>query len=336
MKSGRYYEGLHRYQVKCNLCPHNCIIGDGKTGKCGVRQNREGDIYLTSYGVVSSTGFDPIEKKPLYHFFPGKMIFSIGSFGCNLKCRFCQNWEISQCLPDSRSEYKVLQPDELVKTAGERRDNVGIAFTYNEPSVWFEYMCDIAELSKRAGMKNVMVTNGFINQAPLEELIDWVDAFNVDLKAFTEDFYHTQTLSKLEPVKDSLKQIRKSGRHLEITNLVITGLNDRRTDFLEMVKWIAGELGKDTVLHLSRYFPNYRLSHPPTPPETLGALYATAKKYLDFVYLGNVVGENGRHTSCPNCNELLIERSHNAAWLRSLDKNGICRSCGAQIAGVFN
>jgi pyruvate formate lyase activating enzyme len=335
MKSGRHYEALQRYQIKCTLCPHFCIIGDGKTGRCGVRENREGEMAIPTYGAVSSMGFDPIEKKPLYHFYPGKIIFSVGSFGCNLKCRFCQNWEISQTLPEGSNGITRLQPHELVKIAQERRGNIGIAFTYNEPSVWFEFMYDIAELSQQKQMKNVMITNGFITPEPLDELLDVMDAFNVDLKAFTEDFYRTQTLSKLEPVKETIKAIRRKGRHLEITNLIIPGLNDRYEDFSEMVKWISGELGHETVLHLSRYFPNYRLSQPPTPTDTLNKLYLLARKHLDYVYMGNVSSDSYQQTHCPECNHLLIERSRHNAWLSGLGKNGRCLKCNKLVPGCF-
>ncbi len=335
MKSGRYYEAMHRYQIKCTLCPHFCLIGDGKTGRCNVRKNEEGEIVVPFYGIVSSMGFDPIEKKPLYHFYPGKNIFSIGSYGCNLKCRFCQNWEISQEYIERPVSSNMLQPDDLVKMALERRDNIGIAFTYNEPTVWFEFMVDVAEISKRNGLKNVMITNGFINAEPLHELLDYIDGFNVDLKAFTGEFYKTHTLSKLEPVKETLKTIRRSGKHLEITNLVITGLNDKYDDFSEMVKWIAGELGKETVLHLSRYFPNFRMTHPPTPIETLGKLYLIAKKHLTYVYLGNVTSDDGRQTVCPACNNLLIERSRLTARAVGINRQGNCKKCNTKIAGCF-
>jgi pyruvate formate lyase activating enzyme len=190
---------------------------------------------------------------------------------------------------------------------------------------------DIAELSKKAALKNVVVTNGFINPEPLTELLDVIDAFNVDLKAFTEDFYRTQTMSKLAPVKESLKQIRRSGRHLEITNLVIPGLNDDRSTFEEMVKWISGELGKETVLHLSRYFPTYKSSAPPTSPEDLDELFEMAREYLDYVYLGNVSTSNGQNTYCPSCGEKVIDRSRYDTWISGLDKEGNCEQCGFRI-----
>ncbi|MBE0637613.1 MAG: AmmeMemoRadiSam system radical SAM enzyme [Bacteroidales bacterium] len=335
MKIARYQELMQRKLLQCHLCPHRCTIGEGKSGRCHVRENIDGELFLKTYGVVSSMNFDPIEKKPLYHFFPGKIIFSVGSLGCNLKCRFCQNWEISQSLPGNLQKMKRYKPEELVAMASARKDNLGIAFTYNEPAIWFEYMYDVAELSKSQGMKNVMVTNGFINSEPLAELLEVIDAFNVDLKAFTEEFYHTQTLSRLAPVKESLKQIRHSGKHLEITNLIIPGLNDHPSDFTSMVNWIARELGKDTVLHLSRYFPNYRLSQPPTPPDTLIGLYELAKEHLNFVYLGNVNTNLGQNTNCPLCGHLLITRNRYDARLIGMEKTGNCKNCNAFIHGCF-
>lgn len=331
MKSAKYYEELFRYQLKCNICPHNCIIGDGKTGICHVRKNIEGELFLQTYGAVSSMGFDPVEKKPLYHFYPGSIIFSVGSFGCNLKCKFCQNFEISQDVPRNIDLAKKYSPREIVGLAGEKKASIGIAYTYNEPIVWFEYMMDIAEIAKRQGMKNVMVTNGYINTKPLDELLQVMDAFNVDLKAFTEDFYLTQTMSKLQPVKDALKQIRRSGKHLEITNLLIPGKNDSLAEFVEMIKWIHGELGEDTILHLSRYFPNYKMSEPPTPPETIMAYYSLAKEVLKHVYVGNMASNGSHDTYCPGCNTKVIDRNRFDARIVGLDIYGRCLKCRAQV-----
>jgi pyruvate formate lyase activating enzyme len=331
MKHAKYYEELYRYQLKCNLCPHHCTIGDGKTGICKVRKNVKGELFLQSYGAVSSMGFDPIEKKPLYHFYPGSIIFSVGGFGCNLRCKFCQNFEISQNVPSHFDFQKSYNPRDIVDMAAEKKSNIGIAFTYNEPTVWFEYMQDIAELSRKAGMKNVMITNGFINPEPLDELLEVIDAFNVDLKAFTEDFYLTQTMSKLAPVLESLKRIRRRGRHLEITNLVITDKNDNKAQFTEMVKWIEGELGEDTVLHLSRYFPTYKMSEPPTPPGTISKLYDVASAHLNYVYIGNLQSNGGQNTYCPSCKEKVIDRNSYNTWINGLDKHGRCMKCKHQV-----
>jgi len=328
MKAAKFYELSNRDQVRCNLCPHHCIIGEGKTGICRVRKNIDGDLFFNTYGMVSSVGFDPIEKKPLYHFYPGGIIFSIGNFGCNLRCKFCQNWQISQDTPNDIDLNKKHEPRDLVKMALTKKNNIGIAYTYNEPTVWFEYMADIAEAAKTEGLKNVMVTNGFINPKPLAELLELIDAFNVDLKAFTEEFYKTQTISKLEPIKASLKQIKESGKHLEITNLLISGYNDDARTFIEMVNWIADELGNDTVLHISRYFPTYKMSAPPTSLDLMERFYDLAKKRLNHVYLGNISTSTGQHTYCSHCGQKLIDRSRYNTWLKGLDDRGGCSHCG--------
>lgn len=331
MKEALYYEELDRYLIRCDLCSHNCIIGDGKTGICKVRKNYQGQLIAESYGKISSVGFDPIEKKPLYHFYPGSIIFSIGSFGCNLRCRFCQNWEISQNFQNNNNFQKKYLPDDLIKMASEKNANIGIAYTYNEPIVWYEFMFDIAVKAKKRNFKNVVVTNGFINRKPLLEILPYIDAFNVDLKAFSEDFYKNQTFSKLEPVKENLKIIKKNGKHLEITNLIITGLNDNRNRFENMVKWISDELGENTVLHLSRYFPSYKMSVSPTPVETMHDLYDLAKEHLNYVYIGNMSSSNGQDTYCNNCNFKVIDRNRYDTWISGLDKNGKCKKCGHKI-----
>lgn len=331
MKTAKFYEWCRRGQLQCNLCPHHCIIGEGKAGICKVRKNIDGDLFLTTYGIVSSFGFDPIEKKPLYHFYPGSIIFSVGNFGCNLRCKFCQNWQISQNTPNNINLERKYKPDELVKMALTKNTNIGIAYTYNEPIIWYEYMVDIAEAAKKEGLKNVMVTNGYINPQPLDGLLELIDAFNVDLKAFTESFYKTQTISKLKPVKETLIKIRKSGRHLEITNLLITGHNDDTREFTEMINWISDELGKDTVLHLSRYFPVYKMSAPPTSVGLMEDLYGLAKEKLNHVYLGNISTSAGQHTFCSNCGQKVIDRSRYNTWLKGLDNKGRCTNCGQGV-----
>lgn len=335
MKEAKFYETKTQERVQCHLCPHNCLISDGKSGICRIRKNIDGKLYLSTYGSVSSIGFDPIEKKPLYHFYPGNFIFSIGNFGCNLKCKFCQNWQISQQEPEGFETNRIHDVEELVHLADHRRKNIGIAYTYNEPTVWFEFMEDIAVRAKKRGLKNVMVTNGFINPKPLDELVDVMDAFNVDLKAFNEDFYKTQTFSKLEPVKDTLKTIRKSGKHLEITNLVITGLNDDYREFSEMIRWIAGELGRNTVVHLSRYYPSYKSAYPSTDPDMLEELYGIAREELDFVYLGNINSREGQHTYCPSCGAKVISRSRYQISINGLDGEGKCLGCAQQVVEDF-
>jgi pyruvate formate lyase activating enzyme len=288
MRTALYFEKLEESKVECLLCPHNCVLKEGKAGICRVRRNVSGELVSENYGKLSALHIDPIEKKPLYHFYPGSKIFSVGSVGCNLKCNFCQNCDISQTGVSDFPWLKDFSAEELVNKAAGISENIGIAFTYNEPTVFFEFMLDSAKLSRQKGLKNVVVSNGFINEIPLNELLPWIDAINIDLKAFTDDFYKKQTHSQLEPVKQALKIIRKSGKHLELTNLVIPGLNDDEIIFKSMVDWIAQELGKDTILHISRYFPRYKSQIPLTSESTLKSLFKIAKEKLRYVYLGNV------------------------------------------------
>jgi pyruvate formate lyase activating enzyme len=327
-----YYTKLENKKVKCRLCPHECEINDTKYGVCKVRVNRGGELFTENYGIVSSMGFDPIEKKPLYHFFPGSEILSIGSIGCNLQCDFCQNWQISQT---SKSDFKRANNryaySEIVQLALSKKNNIGVAYTYNEPTVFFEFMLEIAIAAREEGLKNVMVTNGFINKEPLSKLNQFIDAYNVDLKAFIDDFYIKFTKSQLEPVKKTLVNIAKAGKHLEITNLVIPGLNDNSEKFKEMVKWINENTGEKTVLHISRYYPSYKFKKEPTSVEKMLQLYEIAKKQLKHVYLGNLLLSEGSNTYCPVCNELIIERSGYNTRLVALNKNGRCSSCGNHV-----
>jgi len=330
VKEASFYKNLDG-KVQCFLCPHDCIISDGKFGSCKVRKNENGKLYSMNYEQVCSMHFDPIEKKPLYHFHPGKTIFSVGSLGCNLHCKFCQNWEISQSGVEEFGYLKKAKPQEIVNLAKERRDNFGIAYTYNEPSVWYEYMYDIAEIASTSGLKNVMVTNGFINPEPLDQLLPFMDAFSVDLKAFNENFYKKFTSSKLEPVLNTLVRLKKSGIHFEITNLVITDTNDNPQEFKQMVDWIRNELGEDIVLHISRYFPTYKMTKEPTSPKTMQRFYEIASEKLNYVYLGNVRSSEGQDTFCKSCKVNVIERSGYFTEVRSIDTDGKCTHCNEKI-----
>ena len=284
-------------KLECLLCPHYCKIAKGKTGTCGVRKNAGEKIDLLTYGVISGYSLDPVEKKPLYHFFPGYNILSIGSYGCNMRCDFCQNYHISQNIPESVMADST--PAEIANNALSARRNIGIAFTYNEPVIWFEFVKDVAIMIKNKGLHTAMVTNGYINPDPLNELLKVTDAFNVDLKAFNNDFYKRLTGASLEPVKNSLKQIVKAGKHLEITTLLITGQNDNDSEMENQVRWIASELGNEIPFHLSRYFPMFKRDDPTTPHNTLLKHYEIASKYLKYVYLGNTMSETGQDTRCP-------------------------------------
>jgi pyruvate formate lyase activating enzyme len=331
MHPASYFTSLPGNKVKCTLCPHLCTLAEGKTGICHVRRNVGGLLVSDVYGKACCLRFDPIEKKPLYHFYPGTMILSVGSVGCNLRCKFCQNWEISQTCAEDYPYLKPVTVADILRMSGERNDNSGIAYTYNEPTVWFEFMLDIAREARARSLKNVMITNGYINATPLSELLEYMDAFNVDLKAFTDDFYKRVTGGRLQPVRDAILMIRKHSKHLELTHLVVTGLNDDAAQFEEMVKWIGGELGPETPLHLSRYFPNFEMENRATPLPKLLELFELATQYLHFVYLGNVAADEGRVTYCPGCKSPLIERIGFSTYKKGLGADGKCRHCGRKV-----
>lgn len=321
--------------IRCFLCPHRCIIRHGEAGICGARENREGELNLVTEGIISGLSLDPIEKKPLYHFYPGTSILSVGSYGCNLKCDFCQNYHISQNI--SVEESRRLDPRELVHKASATRGNIGIAYTYNEPVIWFEYVMKCAEPASALGLRNVLVTNGYINTAPLKEMIRVIDAFNIDLKAFNNDFYRRFTGATLQPVLEAIMTVAASGRHLEITTLILPGLNDSADEMRRQAEWIAENAGRSVPLHLSRYFPMYRRSTPATPPETILKLREVAAEYLDFVYSGNMGGDKEESdTACPACHSTVIIRSGFNTRITGLTDDGKCLKCGWQvIAGEF-
>lgn len=317
----------------CLLCPHNCRIAKGKTGICGVRKNTGSKIELITYGILSGCSLDPVEKKPLYHFFPGKDILSIGSYGCNLKCDFCQNHSISQIKTPIHN--RITDPKNVLSEALNIGNNIGVAFTYNEPIIWFEYMKDVAELFKKEGLQTVIVSNGFVNTLPLNEIIGFIDAFNIDLKAFNNEFYKKLTGANLEPVKRSLKQISESNRHLEITTLIIPGQNDDEKEMELQAKWIADELGKNIPLHLSRYFPMYKRYEMATQEEKLIKLFQIASKHLDNVYLGNINLKEGQNTVCHQCGTTVTIRSGYKCLVQNLDNKGYCTNCGAEVYKYF-
>ncbi|RMF06008.1 AmmeMemoRadiSam system radical SAM enzyme [Candidatus Woesearchaeota archaeon] len=335
LKEALYYEKKQGSQnVQCRICPRNCIIAEGKTGFCRVRRNIGGKLYAENYSRPCSIAIDPVEKKPLYHFLPGQDILSIATVGCNLACKHCQNYEISQAEVGAYNEPKVT-PEEIVDAALRKNCSM-IAYTYTEPTIFYEYVLDTAKLAKQKGIRNVIVSNGYINPEPLKELLKYIDAANIDLKAFDGDFYKKITLAKLEPVLETLRTIAKSSAWLEITNLIIPTLNDSISKIREMAAWISAELGADVPLHLTRFHPYYKLSHlPPTPEETLTKAYMVAKEKLNYVYVGNILTEEGQHTYCPECGELLIERVAFRV-VKNRIKNSRCPSCKAKIAGVWS
>lgn len=331
MKKALYYKMLENGIVKCQLCPHYCLINDNEHGLCNVRINRKGDLYSEFFEKVTAVGLDPIEKKPLYHFYPGTKILSVGSLGCNMKCLFCQNYRISQVTPENSEQTSSFSVNAIIRLATQKAENIGIAFTYNEPGTFYEYMINVAMLAQPIGLKTVMVTNGYINREPLEEIIPFIDAFNVDLKAFSESFYKSLTNSRLAPVKKTISRIALANKHLEITNLVIPGMNDNYAEFEEMARWIAGETGERTVFHISRYFPNYQIKIESTPINILLDLYEIAKKHLKYVYLGNVFDIARDTTYCDKCNSTLIVREPGKTTITGLDKQGNCTKCGNHV-----
>jgi len=332
MKEAAFYDKLENKTIRCHLCPQNCLVAPNDYGHCKARKNIDGTLICETYSLVSAMHTDPIEKKPLYHFYPGSEIFSIGSIGCNFRCNFCQNCEISQT---SVAEFRFTRkytPEEIVFIAAKNPNNIGIAYTYNEPNIWYEFIMDVAPLVHEKKLKNVMVSNGYINKEPLQNLLNYIDAFNIDLKAFDNYFYKKNTTATLEPVKQTLIQIRKANRHLEITNLVIPTLNDNPKIFEEMIKWIAGELGETTVFHLSRYFPRYQLNIEATPSNILSNLFQIATKHLKYVYLGNINLADGNDTICPNCHSKVILREGYRIETIGMTLDGKCSTCGNEIA----
>lgn len=325
MKEAMYYEKGKEDYVNCKLCPHYCTIGEGDVGKCRVRKNENGTLYAMNYGKLTSYAYDPIEKKPLYHFYPGSNIFSIGSFGCNLACDFCQNWEI---VYDDSFAREI--PDDDILRLSKERDSIGIAFTYNEPSIWYEYILDLSKKAKKANIKTVMVTNGYINEEPLRELLPYIDAMNIDLKAMDNDFYKSICKGRLEPVLKSIEMAAKS-THIEITALLIGGENTNIEEIRELAKTISN-INPSIPLHLSRYHPAYKMKLPPTSVERVLHARRISKEYLDYVYIGNIGGVDN-DTYCPDCHIKIIDRSYNANNISIED--GKCKKCGRDIYGEY-
>jgi pyruvate formate lyase activating enzyme len=320
-------------KLECLLCPHNCKLEVGNAGICGVRKNNGNEVELMTYGVISAYSLDPIEKKPLYHFFPGNEILSVGSYGCNMRCDFCQNYSISQRVPSKLSQEK--NPDMIVNEALKINNNIGIAFTYNEPVIWFEFIRDTSYIAKKENLFTVIVSNGYVNKEPMKEILTFIDAFNIDLKAFNNTFYQKLTGSGIEPVKRSLKMISEAGKHLEITTLIIPGQNDNENEMKLQTEWIAGELGKDVPLHLSRYFPMHKRNDPPTNQDSLDRLFEIAKTNLNHVYIGNTISDSGQNTVCPECGKIVTHRSGYKINISHISDNGRCAGCGNLIYKYF-
>ncbi len=302
MREAAYFH-QHNGLFSCQLCPNLCVISEGRKGRCLSRGVENGRMEACSYAVVVASNLDPVEKKPLYHLCPGHMIYSVGSFGCNLHCRFCQNADISQNIQPGAK----VSPEQLVRQALSLKGNIGVAFTYNEPGIWYEYICDCAPLLRQAGLITVMVTNGYLCPEPWQDLCQIVDAMNIDIKSFSSEFYRKICGGQLETVKNNIHAAVEAGVHVELTHLVVTGLNDNEDEFAAMVTWIAG-LGREIPLHISRYFPRFHETAPATDPRTIEKFVRIAREHLQFVYPGNL--DANQDTRCPECHELWVRRTH--------------------------
>ena len=330
------YEKLEDDKVRCGLCSHRCLIKPGKQGRCHVRENWEGLLYTNVFGKLVASNVDPIEKKPLFHVYPGSLSFSIATVGCNFRCRFCQNADIAQMPLEhgGRVMGDPVSPEEVVRAAVARKCKT-IAYTYTEPTVYFEFAYETAKLAKEKGILNVFVSNGYMTAEALEMIGPYLDAANVDLKSFNDQFYKDYCGARLEPVKDTLKRMTSQGVFVEVTTLIIPGLNDSREELSSLASFMAEMLGPDTPWHISRFHPTYKLTaRPVTPVETLRqAREIGLKAGLKYVYTGNVPGEAAESTFCHDCGRLLIER-----WGFSVKSYGIesgrCPSCGEKIAGI--
>ncbi len=329
-----FYNKLDKKIVQCVLCPRQCVIPAGKRGYCGVRENRDGVLYTLVFAKPVAIHIDPIEKKPFFHFLPSTTAFSIATTGCNLKCKFCQNWEISQAKPED-VQYVYLTPADLIKKV-KQSGSPTIAYTYTEPTIFYEYMIEIAKLARKEGIRNVMHSAGYINEEPLRQLAKYLDAADIDLKGFTDDYYSKISEATLEPVLKTLKILKQEGVFIEITNLILPGYNDDPDSIRKMCLWIKENLGSDTPLHFSRFFPMYKLtSLNPTPVETMEKARAIAlASGLKFVYLGNVGQTLSENTYCPRCKRLLIERKGNFVMQNNV-QDGKCKFCGEKITGIW-
>jgi len=330
-----YYKKLDNNEVECELCPKKCRLRPGERGVCKVRVNFGGALYTLVYGMVVAANNDPVEKKPLFHFLPGERALSIATAGCNLSCAFCQNWTISQSYPED-TRFVPLTPGAIVDLAI-RQGCGSIAYTYSEPTIFYEYMLDCAKIAHENGLKNVWVTAGYINPEPLRNLAQYIDAANVDLKGIRDEYYQKYCGGHVKPVLETLKILKEMGMHLEITNLIVPGANDSEEDLRDLARWVFRNIGEDAVLHFSRYFPAYRMETPPTPLSTLvRAREIAMEEDLHYVYIGNVPGDSYENTYCKNCGRLLVRRrGYTIIWQDYAVKNGRCPYCGEEIYGVW-
>jgi len=335
LKEALYWQDAGQGKVQCFLCPRQCLIPINQRGFCRARKNIKGKLYCLTYGQPVAIHVDPIEKKPFFHVYPGTKSFSIATAGCNLRCKFCQNWEISQLDPES-VKVEFVSPQSIVKAAKESGSKT-IAFTYTEPTIFYEYMLDIAKLAKKEGIACVMHSAGFINEKPLRQLAKYLTAANIDLKGFSEKYYSSFCEGSLRSVLNSLKVLKEEKVWIEITNLIIPTANDSDEDIYNLCLWVKDNLGPDTPVHFSRFFPMYKLLDlSPTPVKTLtGAGEIAQKAGLRYVYLGNISQNIGEDTTCPVCGKLLIKRIGYTVLENNVSQ-GKCKFCGVKISGVWN
>ncbi len=330
LKETMIYEKLENDMVKCGICPHRCLIKPGKRGKCKTRENREGVLYSLVYSSISAMANDPIEKKPLFHFYPGSTAFSISTVGCTFHCLHCQNWSISQAEPES-GLTREFPPEEIV-SAAKRSGSRSIAYTYNEPFVFYEFVYDTAKIAKENNIKNILVTNGYATPEAIEKIAPLIDAANIDVKAMSEEFYKEVCGARLQPVLDAVLLMKEKGIHVEITYLIIPQKNDSAEEIKRFVEWVKGNLGLDIPIHFSRFYPHYKMTNlNPTPVQTvIKAREIGQKAGLHYVYCGNIPGQ-GENTYCYNCNQLIVGRWGYSIEEYKLAKGNTCPNCGTKI-----
>lgn len=333
-KLSSYFTPLGGGEIQCDLCPRRCHLPHGKRGFCRVRENRDGKLYTLVYGNPCVLYLDRIEREPFFHVLPGTNSLTLSTAGCNFRCKFCENWEISQAFPED--VFAQAFPPELVVKKAKQMKARSIAYTYAEPTIFYEYMCDIARLAKGEGLLNVIHSNGFINQGPLRELCKFIDAAHIDLKGFTNACYHDLSEGERSPVLDSLKVLKQEKVHVEVSTLIIPTKNDEMSVIEDLSLWVRKELGADTPLHLSRFYPLYKLQRlPPTPVSTLERARETALACgLEHVYIGRVPGHEAWNTFCPKCRKIVIERM--GYMIKDMHLNaGNCGYCGKPVPGIW-
>jgi len=332
LKETIFYEKLEDQKVKCGICPHYCIIMPNKVGFCGTRINKDGKCFSNIYGLVSAMAVDPIEKKPLFNYYPGSSIFSISSVGCNFKCLNCQNWHISQTTYDKYPNIKEATPEKIVDLTIQEHCK-SIAFTYNEPLIWLEYIYDVSKLAHEKNIKTVLVSNGYVSPEGLDYILPYIDAANIDIKSIYDEFYNEICkIKSVKPVLRTVKTLYENNKHVECTNLIIPGKNDSDENFRKLAEWILNECGPDVPLHFSRFRPEYKLNNiPPTPKKTIERARKIAMDIgLYYVYVGNIYFEDGETTFCPNCKKPLIKRY--GYLINEINiKDGKCINCGEKV-----